>query len=430
MTDELAGLYEQMRAAHGNVVPVTLDGGVPAWLVIGYAEITEVCRREELFSRDSRTWREWQENRIPADWALLPQIAYLENARFMSGDEHRRLRSILFAGLSRADQGQIRRFIEQEADRLIDRFCASGRADIIADYAAPLPLLVMLSLMGLPPEAGQQLMAAVAQLLAGREDAQRANAVINTVLERAVAERRARPRNDFISFLTHGPVTTRPLSDQEVVNQAWLTTVAAAGAATNWIANVMEQLVRKSRLHSLLAAGTATIDQIMTEALWENPPVQNVAGAYARRDVVLGGQAIAQGDMLVLGLAGANADPTLTRGLDRDAYTLTNESHMAWGAGAHTCPAQQMARVMVRTSIGRFLHRCWAPYLDDVDQPLDWGPSVIVRALRSLPIAFDPSPRRGAPLAPDATALGDTAWTSRSLFPHTMLQELTASARS
>lgn len=67
---EPAALYRELRREHGEVAPVLLDGGVPAWLVLGYRELHQVTSDPELFSRDSGLWNQWPN--IPADWPLLP----------------------------------------------------------------------------------------------------------------------------------------------------------------------------------------------------------------------------------------------------------------------------------------------------------------------------------------------------------------------
>lgn len=52
-------LYRSLRREHGPVAPVLLDGGIPAWLVLGYSEVGYVTSHDELFARDSRRWNQW-----------------------------------------------------------------------------------------------------------------------------------------------------------------------------------------------------------------------------------------------------------------------------------------------------------------------------------------------------------------------------------
>ncbi len=416
MVGELGDLYGKWRAEHGPVVPVELDGGVPAWLVIGHRAIQDVCRSEATFTSDSRHWRELQEGHVPANWPLLPQIAFQEgNVRFLSGGPHRRLRGLLTSGLHQVDPAGTRRFVEWVADRLIDRFAYAGRADIVADYAAPLPLLIMLRLVGLPHEAGENLLPAIFRLLEGGAEAQPANEKINAMLDQLVAARREQPERDLVSWLIHGPLEAGPpLNDVEVRNLAWLTVMAGAGGTTGWISNVMEQFVRGQDLHSLYLSGRASIAEIMNETHRTNPAVQNVMGRFPLRDLPageMGKYPIPRGALLVLGLAGANADPEATGGDAAGTHHLSNEYHFAFGAGPHECPsaAQRLAHIITQSAIERFLVRSRDPKLEHADA-VRWGGSVIVRQLQSMRVTFTPGE---AAVRPDAAgpALGPV-WSS------------------
>ncbi|WP_051704817.1 cytochrome P450 [Streptomyces sp. NRRL S-455] len=424
-----ASLYEQWRKEHGPVVPVELDGGVPAYLVIGHRTLQEVCADERLFTPDSREWTDLREGRVAADWPLLPQVIYQQGStRFLTGAEHRRLRGILTSGLSQFEASAARRYTEWVAGRLIDRFAPSGRADVIADYAAPLPLLVMLRLLGLPHETGEQLLPAIFRLLEGGQDAHHANDEIMDILGRLVTQRRARPERDLVSWLIHGPVEPRPpLTDAEARALAWLTVMAGAGGTTGWIANSVERLVSDETLHSLYLAGRTTVSEIMNDTHWSNPAVHNVLGRFPLEDVRLGKCGIPRGALLILGLAGANADPLVHT--DDIKHTLTNEAHFAFGAGPHECPmaAQRLARVVGQTAVERLLARCRSLRLQD-DASVQHGGSIIVRQLTSLRVTFTASTLAPAHPAASDTALGDTSRSAHYLFPPRMLTQLTSHA--
>ena len=95
----------------------------------------------------------------------------------------------------------------------------------------------------------------------------------------------------------------------------------------------------------------------MNEVLWEDTPTQNVAGRWASRDTQLGGRHIRAGDLLLLGLAAANADPQVRT--DGSALTGGNNAFLSFGHGEHRCPfpAQETAEVIARTGIEVLLDR-------------------------------------------------------------------------
>jgi cytochrome P450 len=90
-------LYRAMRREHGPVAPVLLDGGIPAWLVLGYPEVSYVTSHDEVFARDSRRWNQWPH--IPADWPLLPYVGYQASVLFTEGPEHQRRSGVITQAL-------------------------------------------------------------------------------------------------------------------------------------------------------------------------------------------------------------------------------------------------------------------------------------------------------------------------------------------
>ena len=141
-------LYRTMRREHGPVAPVLLDGGVPAWLVLGYTELTYVTSHDELFARDSRRWNQWEN--IPADWPLLPYVGYQPSVLFAEGDEHRRRAGVITEALEGVDQFELANECGLIADDLIARFAGSGQAELMSDYVHPLLMRAVVQMCGMP----------------------------------------------------------------------------------------------------------------------------------------------------------------------------------------------------------------------------------------------------------------------------------------
>src|SRR5437870_11151847 len=83
-----AQVYRDMRREHAPVAPVLLEGGVPAWCVLGYRELHQVTSNPQLFGRDPRRWHSW--HLVPDNWALRPYAEYKPSAVFTEGKEHQR----------------------------------------------------------------------------------------------------------------------------------------------------------------------------------------------------------------------------------------------------------------------------------------------------------------------------------------------------
>ncbi|MFJ2805793.1 cytochrome P450 [Kitasatospora sp. NPDC087271] len=400
------GLYARLRQRYGPVAPIELEPGVEAWLVLGYAELLELTRNEALFSKDSRRWRVPAEGRLSPDSRLLPMTSWRPTLLNLDGAEHQRLRSAVSDTLSQIDHRQLRETTEACANDLIDSWGPDGTADLIAQYARPLPLLVFTQLVGLPREAGPHLVELISHFVDSGPKSVRANAEFQAILVDLVRRRRTAPSADLTSWLLAHPAA---LTDEEAVHHLVVMLVAGNETSINWTGNTLRLLLTDRRFRTTLTGGRLTVSDALEEVLWRDPPTQNFPGRWATGDTVLGGQYISAGDMLVLGLAAANADPAAQGVASAAQGSLGgNRAHLAWGAGRHVCPAQHPARIIVETAVETLLHRLPDLQLAVPSGDLGWRPSPWSRALLGLPVlysAFTP-PRPPAPERP--------AWTPPS----------------
>ncbi|MFF2352920.1 cytochrome P450 [Kitasatospora sp. NPDC058115] len=402
VADDPHGLYARLRAQYGPVAPIELEPGVEAWLVLGYPELLELTRNEALFSKDSRRWRVPAEGRLAADSRLQPMTSWRPTLLNLDGAEHQRLRAAVADTLAQIDHRQLRGTTETAADALIDSWGPDGTADLVAQYARRLPLLVFTQLLGLPPEAGPHLIRLISHIADSGAESVRANQEFQAVLVDLVQRRRATPSADLTSWLLAHPAA---LTDEEAVHHLVVMMVAGNETTICWTGNTLRLLLTDRRFRATLTGGRLTVADALEEVLWRDPPTQNFPGRWATGDTVLGGQYISEGDMLVLGLAAANADPAAQGpGALGHGALGGNRAHLAWGAGKHVCPAQHPARIIVETAVETLLHRLPDLQLAVPAHELAWRPSPWSRALISLPVlysAFTP-PRPPAPERPSA----------------------------
>lgn len=381
VADDPHGLYARLRDQHGPVAPIELEPGVEAWLVLGYPELLELTRNEQLFSKDSRRWRVPAEGRLKPDSRLLPMTSWRPTLLNLDGAEHQRLRAAVSETLARIDHRQLRQATEAAADTLIDSWGPDGTADLIAQYARRLPLMVFTQLIGLPAAAGPHIVELISHFVDSSDKSVRANAEFQAILLDLVRQRRERPAADLTSWLL---AHQAGLSDEEAVHHLVVIMVAGNETTINWTGNTLRLLLTDRRFRATLTGGRLTVSDALDEVLWRDPPTQNFPGRWATGDTVLGGQYISAGDMLVLGLAAANADPSV---LTSDGVG-GNRAHLAWGAGKHVCPAQHPARLIVETAVETLLHRLPDLQLAVPGHELAWRPSPWSRALVSLPVLY------------------------------------------
>ncbi|MEV8096724.1 cytochrome P450 [Kitasatospora sp. NPDC085879] len=379
------GLYERLRKQHGAVAPVLLQDDVPAWLVLGYRENMVVARTPSRFSRDSRHWRHWPDNLIAPDSPLAPVLTWRPDCVSQDGEEHRRLRSAVTDGLARFDRRGIRRHIQRYANQLIDRFAMTGNTDLLAQYAQQLPMLVLIHLFGLPEEEGPRLVEASTELVRGTKAAVVHSAYIMDTLRRLVERKRADPGYDFASWLLEHPSR---LTDDEVLHHLWLVLVTANETTTNLVANTLRVVLTDPRFRASLTGGLMTVPDAVEQVLWDEPPVTVCIGGYATADTHLGGRSIRAGDLLLLGLAAGNTDPSIRP--DHSTPVHGNRSHLAFSRGAHECPGQDIGRTVTGIAVDTLLVRLPDVQLAVAESELSWTSSTWSRHLNALPVTFTP----------------------------------------
>ncbi|GAA5007491.1 cytochrome P450 [Streptomyces siamensis] len=387
---EPAELYREMRRDHGAVVPVVLDGDIPAWLVLGYRELHQVTGDPQLFSRDSELWNQW--DRIPDDWPLLPMIGRRQpSILYTVGERHRERAAMISNALEAVDAFELRSHAEKFADELIDAVCTKGETDIVEDYAALLPVRVLARLYGFSDEQGPGLVTALNDMVNGREGALAGQQHLATSMAQLLADRKDEPADDVVSRMLADP---SGFTDEEIVQDLMVMMAAGHQPTADWIGNSLRLMLTDERFAASLFGGRHSVGEAMNEVLWEDTPTQNVAGRWTSRDTQLGGRRVRAGDLLLLGLQGANADPQVRT--DGSALTGGNSAHFSFGHGEHRCPfpAQEVAEVIARTGIEVVLDR-----LPDIDlavpaESLTRRPSPWLRGLTRLPVTFTPVPAR------------------------------------
>lgn len=388
------GLYEKLRVEHGAVAPVLVHGDLPAWLLLGYQENLDVARTPSRFSRDSRRWRDMQEGRVAPDNPLLPVATWQPMCTFMDGAEHERLRAAVTDSLARFDRRGVRRHVTRFANQLIDRFSATGRAELVSEFAEHLPMLVLTQLLGMSEDYGPRLVEAARDMVKGTPAALTGNEYVVRTLRQQVARRHAAPGDDFTSWLIDH---SAELTDDEMVEHLRLVLITAYESTANLIANTLRVVLTDQRFRASLAGGRMTLPDALEQVLWDDPPLTTVLGRWAVSDTEIGGQQIKAGDMLLLGPAPANVDPAIRP--DPSAPVHGNRSHFSFGGGPHECPGQDIGRAIADTGIDALLMRLPDVRLAVPETELHWVSSLITRHLVALPVEFVPAEPRNAAAA-------------------------------
>ncbi|MFE5857461.1 cytochrome P450 [Streptomyces sp. NPDC056500] len=381
-------LYRAMRREYGPVAPILLDGDIPAWLVLGYAEVSYVTGHDDLFARDSRRWNQW--GSIPADWPLMPFVGYQPSVLFTEGPEHQRRAGVITEALEGVDQFELAHWSRRIAHQLIDAFAGSGRAELMASYAHALPMRAAVQMCGMPAggDDTEELVRDLRITLDAHEgdDPVAAYIRVQERIQQLVKEKRSAPGPDVTSRML---VNQARLSDEEIIQDLISIIAAAQQPTANWIGNSLRLLLTDDRFALNVSGGRLSVGQALNEVLWLDTPTQNFIGRWAVRDTQLGGRQIRAGDCVVLGLAAANTDPQIW---PEGHVGAENSAHLSFSNGEHRCPypAPLLADVIARTAVETLLERLPDVVLGVEPAELHWRPSIWMRGLTSLPVRFTP----------------------------------------
>jgi len=378
-----AGVYERLREEHGTVAPVLLEGEVPAWLVLGYRDARRVLDNPRQFTRDARVWRDRAEGRVDENSPLIPMLGWRPDCVSQDGEPHRRLRAAVTDALQAAAGRGIRRHATHYANKQIDAFADTGRADLVHDYAEYLPMLVISRLLGLPEAEGRDLVESCAQVLGGSENALVHDARIQEILGELVVRKRSEPGSDLATALLEHHAG---LDEDEVVSHLRLVLITAHTTTSNLLARVLQLVLTDTSRLSGLISGRLNVSEVVEEVMWDSPPLAVLPGRFAASDLELGGHRVQEGDLLVLGLAAGNRDPEIRP--DAGVSVQGNQAHLAFSSGPHECPGQNIGQSLIEIAVDVLLHRLPGLRLAVEPEELSSTASTWESRLDALPVEF------------------------------------------
>jgi cytochrome P450 len=383
------GLYRALRE-HS---PVYWDPYMHAWVVTSYPEVITVLKN---YSAD-RTPTLDHLGRLGLSLMKPFAQVMLQQMLFMDGAMHARLRGLCAAAFTPRRVEALRAAIESIANDLIDKVIASGRMDMIADFANPFPAIVTAKLLGVPVEDHEQLRAWVidlAEMLGNfQHHPDRVTEIVQSLedLKSYVAarmeEQRKRPTDGLLHSLMTAQVDGHRLSDEEVIANTIITLIGGHETTTNLIASGFLTLLRNPKSIEHLRTHPGIMGSAVEELLRFESPVQHTA-RIAPAEMQLGGKVIQKGSRVVAVLAAANRDPNRFPDPDRLDLLRPDNHHLAFGWAAHFCFGAPLARMEGQIAFKALLSRLSRPAL--LDRTLVWRDNAGLRGLTALNIVFDP----------------------------------------
>jgi cytochrome P450 len=310
---------------------------------------------------------------------------------------HTRYRQLVGHVFRRQRVEELRPGLMELATGLVDGIVQRGRGDLAREFAIELSTGTLGRFLDLPDEDGPRWVGWIKRLhgsVRDMDDARAATAEIRGYVEGLVAERRERPRDDFISFLLTSEVEGERLSDTSIRDFVHLTINAGFETTAGAMGLSLLELAKRPELRRRLFGTPELIPSAVEELLRFTSPVQ-IFARNAARDVELHGRRIPAGDIVTVAFASANRDPSAFADPDEIVLDRSPNKHLSFGFGPHVCLGAWVARLELQVMLAVFAERMPEFHLEPGGPIVRKGRGDQI-ALESLPVIVGPDPGEAA----------------------------------
>jgi len=390
-TDPYA-FYHRLRSED----PVYWSHRLGAWLLTRYADVSFALHDPRLRSG----------NRIRAIMSQLPATVQAEceplyqhltkMMAFTDPPDHTRLRTLVSKAFTPGTVTGLRPRIQGIVDELLDKAEGTGQADLVRDFAFPLPAIVICEMLGIPVEAREQFkqwsnnivgFVSAGQVTPAKAKAAQQSVAALTNYFRGLAEQRRRhPCGDLLSALVLAEEKGDKLTEEELFSMCVQLFFAGFETTEGLIGNGLLALMQHPDQLRKLRDDPSLIASAVEEFLRYDNSVQRQA-RVASVDITISGRPILQGQYLLLFIGAANRDPAQFPNPDQLDISRRDNKHVAFGHGIHFCIGASLARLEAEIAINTILRRF--PNLRLIPQSLEWEELLALRKLKSLKVSFE-----------------------------------------
>lgn len=402
----LADPYPTFAAMRARA-PVHAHPGLGMPVAVSHAACSAVLRSRDL----GRIWADAEPAETFPAFNLLHRNSLLER----EGPPHTRLRSLVAGAFQRGHTARLEPSVRALAGRLVDglaeRIRRDGRADLLAEVAAALPVEVIADLLGVPEPARSALRGWSTAIVAmyepavrdphggdadggdadgvdaRRMTAERAAAEFVAELRGLAADRHTNPGDDLVTDLLRAvePGAGPGIDADELVGTAALLLMAGHEATVNVIGNGVLALLRHPAQWERLRADPGLDGTCVEELIRFDPPLQ-MFERTALVDTEVAGHPVPAGTRIAALLGAAARDPDAVEHPDELDIGRRRNPHLGFGAGAHYCLGAPLARLEVAATLDALRNRL--PDLRLAADPVR-RPDFVMRGLRRLEVTDD-----------------------------------------
>jgi cytochrome P450 len=276
----------------------------------------------------------------------------------VDGDDHTRLRRLVSRAFTPRAASLHRPAMRALVAELTDRFAGRGRCEFVSEFADHYPVQVICEVLGVPRDDhelfarwGDALTFALSlQLSSHRDEVEQASQALSDYVERLVAARKVRPREDLVSNLVQASEDGDRLSPMELFSMIGGLLFAGYDTTRNQLGQAMVIFAQHPEQWALLGAhpelASGAVDEVMRL-------VGAVSGVprVTLEDVEVDDWLIPASTLVFLLVASANRDEAFFDDPGGFDITRQGETHLTFGAGPHYCLGANLARAEMEEAL-------------------------------------------------------------------------------
>ncbi|MDI1460869.1 cytochrome P450 [Catellatospora sp. KI3] len=387
--DSQTGDPHQLLAGLRSASPahrIPLGPAKTGWLVTRHADVKQALNDPRLSKAALKEVRLTGSLPLPAD------VQAATSTHMLNADppQHTRLRRLVSRAFTARRIEGLRPRVEQLAGELLDRLEDRPEADLIDDFAFPLPFQVVCELIGLPDVDRDAFRGWTNTMVAGAavapEQTHAAGRAAAGYVARLLERKRAEPDDALLSGLIQASDAGDRLTADELSSMVFVLLLAGHETTVNLIGNTICLLLRRPELMAALRADESLLPRVIEETLRYESPVKNATLRLTVAPVTYGDVTIPAGEIVVLSLMSANRDGASFTDPDGfDPGRPDADRHLAFGHGIHFCLGAPVARLEAQVAVGALLRRFPALSAAVPLEQLEWRPGLLMHGPVHLP---------------------------------------------
>ncbi len=366
--------------------PLLFHGGKTGWLVTSHALARQILADQRFSTRSEL--RSFARRDGEPDRPIERQPTKPGMFLAMDPPEHGRYRKLLTGQFTVRRMNELIPRIQEIASEHAESMRRGGSpADLVREYALPIPSMVICELLGVPYSDRARFQDGAGRMLKLTSSIEQIRAAIaemeDYILELVVAKR-AKPGDDMLS----GLIETGELTDGEMSQMGFLLLLAGHETTANMLGLGTYTLLTNPSQLELLRSDPSLVDNAVEELLRFLTIVHFGASRTALEDVEIDGQVIKAGDPVSISLPAANRDPMRFASPGKLDFGGSPTGHLAFGHGIHQCLGQQLARIEMRIGFTTLLREFPTLRLDVAPEEVPMRSDMAIYGVHKLPVAW------------------------------------------